>query len=482
MSHILSKRRRCGILLPITALPDGAENGDFDSAPRFIDWLAKAGVTVWQILPLGPTHDDLSPYLCLSAHAGNPALIGLRWLAKQQFFEASASTGDRRQTLGQAYLLFRHRADAQLVAEYEAFVSDATHWLEDYATFFVLWQHHKQLSWTEWPQALRDRTPSALAQAQERWAQAIDEVKFTQFLFFKQWREIREYAQSRGVLIFGDMPLFVAHDSADVWANRHYFKLADNGTASVVAGVPPDYFSATGQRWGNPHYQWSAMQADDFSWWCERLETQLRLYDLVRLDHFRGLQASWEIPADSVTAEQGVWREAPGYALLESLKAGRHEIPLVAEDLGLITPEVLHLRDDFSLPGMAVLQFAFDGGSDNPYLPHNLEKHSVLYTGTHDNDTSLGWFNRLAQDQSVRVRSYLRCLKKDMPGALVASALASVAQWAVIPLQDILELGTSHRINTPGTRTGNWRWRFQWQQLTEQHAFDLRTQIDLYGR
>ncbi|HBD12994.1 MAG TPA: 4-alpha-glucanotransferase, partial [Porticoccaceae bacterium] len=252
MSHILSKRRRCGILLPITALPDGAENGDFDSAPRFIDWLAKAGVTVWQILPLGPTHDDLSPYLCLSAHAGNPALIGLRWLAKQQFFEASASTGDRRQTLGQAYLLFRHRADAQLVAEYEAFVSDATHWLEDYATFFVLWQHHKQLSWTEWPQALRDRTPSALAQAQERWAQAIDEVKFTQFLFFKQWREIREYAQSRGVLIFGDMPLFVAHDSADVWANRHYFKLADNGTASVVAGVPPDYFSATGQRWGNP--------------------------------------------------------------------------------------------------------------------------------------------------------------------------------------------------------------------------------------
>lgn len=482
MSHILSKRRRCGILLPITALPDGAENGDFDSAPRFIDWLAKAGVTVWQILPLGPTHDDLSPYLCLSAHAGNPALIGLRWLAKQQFFEASASTGDRRQTLGQAYLLFRHRADAQLVAEYEAFVSDATHWLEDYATFFVLWQHHKQLSWTEWPQALRDRTPSALAQAQERWAQAIDEVKFTQFLFFKQWREIREYAQSRGVLIFGDMPLFVAHDSADVWANRHYFKLADNGTASVVAGVPPDYFSATGQRWGNPHYQWSAMQADGFSWWCERLETQLRLYDLVRLDHFRGLQASWEIPADSVTAEQGVWREAPGYALLESLKAGRHEIPLVAEDLGLITPEVLHLRDDFSLPGMAVLQFAFDGGSDNPYLPHNLEKHSVLYTGTHDNDTSLGWFNRLAQDQSVRVRSYLRCLKKDMPGALVASALASVAQWAVIPLQDILELGTSHRINTPGTRTGNWRWRFQWQQLTEQHAFDLRTQIDLYGR
>ncbi len=482
MSHILSKRRRCGILLPITALPDGAENGDFDSAPRFIDWLAKAGVTVWQILPLGPTHDDLSPYLCLSAHAGNPALIGLRWLAKQQFFEASASTGDRRQTLGQAYLLFRHRADAQLVAEYEAFVSDATHWLEDYATFFVLWQHHKQLSWTEWPQALRDRTPSALAQAQERWAQAIDEVKFTQFLFFKQWREIREYAQSRGVLIFGDMPLFVAHDSADVWANRHYFKLADNGTASVVAGVPPDYFSATGQRWGNPHYQWSAMQADGFSWWRERLETQLRLYDLVRLDHFRGLQASWEIPADSVTAEQGVWREAPGYALLESLKAGRHEIPLVAEDLGLITPEVLHLRDDFSLPGMAVLQFAFDGGSDNPYLPHNLEKHSVLYTGTHDNDTSLGWFNRLAQDQSVRVRSYLRCLKKDMPGALVASALASVAQWAVIPLQDILELGTSHRINTPGTRTGNWRWRFQWQQLTEQHAFDLRTQIDLYGR
>ncbi|HBD11301.1 MAG TPA: 4-alpha-glucanotransferase, partial [Porticoccaceae bacterium] len=230
------------------------------------------------------------------------------------------------------------------------------------------------------------------------------------------------------------------------------------------------------------HYQWSAMQADGFSWWCERLETQLRLYDLVRLDHFRGLQASWEIPADSVTAEQGVWREAPGYALLESLKAGRHEIPLVAEDLGLITPEVLHLRDDFSLPGMAVLQFAFDGGSDNPYLPHNLEKHSVLYTGTHDNDTSLGWFNRLAQDQSVRVRSYLRCLKKDMPGALVASALASVAQWAVIPLQDILELGTSHRINTPGTRTGNWRWRFQWQQLTEQHAFDLRTQIDLYGR
>lgn len=480
--HPVTERRRCGVLLPITALPNTPDIGDLDSAPRFVDWLVSAGVTVWQLLPLGPPHGDRSPYLCLSAHAGDPALIGQQWLVDQGWYEPAAPPVPRRQQLRQVYQDFIQNADPEQQREYQTFIETNRHWLDDYALFITLWQHHQKCSWTDWPTPLRDREPVAIAQASEQWSDAITEIKFTQFLFFRQWGEIREYARQRGILLFGDMPLFVAHDSADVWARRHYFQLTKDGRAEFVAGVPPDYFSATGQRWGNPHYCWTALQADDFSWWTERLRTQLNMYDLVRLDHFRGLQAAWEIPADSPFAERGHWQEAPGAALLSSLHSTFNKLPLVAEDLGFITPEVTALREQFHLPGMSILQFAFDGGADNPYLPDNLDKNSVLYTGTHDNDTSLAWFQGLPVEQRQRITTYLHCQDRDMPHALVAAALASIAQWVVIPLQDILGLGEGQRINTPGTSNGNWTWRFQWHQLTTEITDDLRTLNTLYGR
>ncbi len=480
--HPVSERRRCGILLPVTALPESPGNGDLDAAPRFIDWLVSVGASVWQLLPMGPPHVDRSPYLCLSAHAGDPALIGLQWLREQGWCGTVPPTGNRRQYLNMAYQHFSNHPKFDVQQEYQHFVETTHHWLDDYALFIVLRQHHEKRAWIDWPAPLRHREPAAMARARAQWSAILDEIKFTQFLFFKQWGEIRNYAQQSGLLLFGDMPLFVAHDSADVWANRHYFQLEEDGHAAVVAGVPPDYFSATGQRWGNPHYRWSAMQADNFLWWTKRMETQLNMYDLVRLDHFRGLQAAWEIPAHSTSAEQGAWQEAPGAELLHCLENNFANLPLVAEDLGLITPNVVALREQFNLPGMGVLQFAFDGGADNPYLPHNLHKNCVLYTGTHDNDTSLAWFQALTNKQRLRVLTYLRCETKDMPLELLATALASVAQWAILPLQDVLRLGAGHRINIPSTSVGNWRWRFEWRQLTTQLTDDLRTLNALYGR
>lgn len=480
--HPIRERRRCGILLPVTALPQGPGNGDLDGAARFIDWLLSAGVTVWQILPVSPPHNDRSPYHCLSAHAGDPALIGLQWLREQGWCEAVPPSASRRQHLNLAYQQFSDHSRPDAQREYDYFIETTHHWLDDYALFIALRRQHENRPWVDWPAPLRDREPETMAQVRKQWSNAIDEIKFVQFLFFKQWQELRDYARPRGVLLFGDMPLFVAHDSADVWANRPYFQLAGDGKADVVAGVPPDYFSETGQRWGNPHYRWPAMQADNFLWWTRRMATQLNMYDLVRLDHFRGLQASWEIPAHSNSAEQGIWQEAPGAELLHCLQEKFTNLPLVAEDLGLITPAVIALREQFNLPGMSVLQFAFDGGADNPYLPHNLDKNSVLYTGTHDNDTSLAWYEDLAEPQREKVRAYLRCQTPDMPAALAATALASVARWAVIPLQDVLGLGAGHRINTPGTSTGNWRWRFEWRQLTSEVADNLRTLNTLYGR
>lgn len=454
-------QRRSGILAPVTALPPTGlgqqrRHGDLDGAQRFIHWLAATGTGIWQLLPLGIPHDHRSPYLALSAHAGDPALIGRQWRRAQQ--------------------------RAELNSDYDDFCNTRCDWLDDFALFMALREEFDEAAWVDWPPPLRDREASALSAAQQRCAARLDEIKFDQFLFFRQWQEIRRCAHDNGVVLFGDMPLFVAHDSADVWAERHQFELGDHGHPLVVAGVPPDHFSATGQRWGNPHYRWPAHRADGFRWWRARLATQLQFYDVLRIDHFRGLRAAWRIPAANATAEQGEWCEAPGADLLAALHEAFPELPLIAEDLGLITPEVTALRKQFSLPGMAVLQFAFDSGADNPYLPHNLERDCVLYTGTHDNNTTLGWFQELAAEQRERVTRYLRCRDDDMPRAMAATALASVAQWAVIPLQDILGLGAEHRLNTPGTIQGNWRWRFHWDQLTPQISDGLRQWNEIYGR
>lgn len=483
------QKRRCGVLLPIASLPVSESNqcGEFDSALGFIDWIASAGISVWQLLPMGPTHRDLSPYLCLSSMAGNSNFIGLDWLREigflgQQVLSIS-SENPHRDAIKTAYKHFSKISEGDYWRiELEHFYHRSQTWLDDFSLFMALREKHKNLPWNCWPTVLRNRNPAAIINAQQRLSEEISEIKFAQFLFFKQWQKIRRYAEQKSVFLFGDMPLFVAYDSADVWANRDYFKLSEDGQPAVVAGVPPDYFSSFGQRWGNPHYNWGALRRDKFLWWIERLGVHLTLYDLIRIDHFRGLESAWEIPAASSTAVEGVWKKAPGAELICALQQAFKNLPLVAEDLGLITTEVVRLREQFGLPGMAVLQFAFDGDYDNPSLPQNLKPMSVVYTGTHDNDTSLSWFQSLPDLQRKKVTDSLLCRDEDLPGALVKTALASVAQLAVIPLQDLLELGAGHRINTPGTIGKNWRWHFHWRQLTPEIAKHFLTLNKQYRR
>jgi 4-alpha-glucanotransferase len=482
-------RRRAGILLHPTSLPGADRGGDLgEEALRFIDFLSAAGMGVWQMLPLGPTHADGSPYQCLSIHAGNPGLISLGrlqqwgWLAADDVTRAHSDREHRQTCLRNAYRGYLQQATPQESAAYAQFLSQHAHWLDDYALYQALRQEHGDQSWWTWPAALRNRVPGALDKARTRLAPVMQQVRFEQYAFFRQWRELRQYAGSHGVWLFGDMPIFVAHDSADVWAQRDGFMLDKQGRPTVVAGVPPDYFSATGQRWGNPLYNWQRMQADGFRWWLTRVGTQLELFDLLRIDHFRGFEAYWEIPAGETTAMHGRWVNAPGDALFQVLHAHFDPLPLVAEDLGIITPEVTALRQRYALPGMCILQFAFDGGADNPYLPHRCDRNSVVYTGTHDNDTTLSWFEDLTHAQQHRVREYLGFPAEPMPWPLIRAALASVANLAIIPMQDVLALGKGQRMNTPGTAAGNWGWRFAWEQLDAGLAPRLRQLVQLYGR
>lgn len=469
--------RRAGILLHLSSLPGGDLGAD---AYRFVDFLAAAHITVWQMLPLGPTHAGGSPYHALSAHAGNPRFVSLALLVEWGWL--GSAEGDRRERLHEAYEGFRQRGGAQAQAAYEAFLRETRSWLEDYALFEALRKQHESRPWWEWEPALRDRDPAALEAARTRLAADIERVRFEQFLFARQWERLRAYARRRGVLLFGDMPIFVAHDSAEVWAHREYFKLDRTGQPIVVSGVPPDYFSATGQRWGNPLYRWERMRQDGFAWWIERLESELKRFDLVRVDHFRGFEACWEIPAAEATAVHGRWVKTPGRALFDALHRRFGRLPLVAEDLGYITPPVHALRRRYGIPGMVVLQFAFDGGADNPYLPHHHAPDAVVYTGTHDNDTTRAWFEGLTAPAQWRVMEYLGFPAEPMPQPLMRAALASVARLAVLPMQDVLGLGRGHRMNTPGTETGNWQWRFEWSQLTDETREWLRRAVELYGR
>ncbi|BBA34228.1 4-alpha-glucanotransferase [Methylocaldum marinum] len=495
-AHSILDRRRAGILLHITSLPGGLGNGDLgQDAHRFVDFLAASGISVWQTLPINPTHSDGSPYQCLSAHAGNPLMIDLNWLTDHGWLPAMRDTIDRTaiadyriRCIKQAFGSFRNCPRNEYHAAHDEFVKTQDWWLSDYALFIALREEQGGRTWQEWPIDMRDREAAAMEAARSRLADRIAEVKFEQFVFFEQWMELRRYANQQGVLLFGDMPIFVAGNSADVWACREFFDLTDNGYARAVAGVPPDYFSATGQRWGNPHYNWERMQVTGFRWWLDRFRSQLALYDWVRIDHFRGLEAYWEIPAESETAVHGRWVKAPGEALLETVfnTLNGSGLPLVAENLGIITPEVEALRHRFDIPGMLILQFAFDGGDDNPYLPHNHTENNVVYTGTHDNDTTLSWYENLPDDQRQRVSNYLRdhCGEHEvrMPQGLVRCALASVARLAILPMQDVLGLGQGHRMNTPGTISDNWRWRFSWKQLTKRTAKNLAAWVRNHGR
>ncbi|MFA7592102.1 MAG: 4-alpha-glucanotransferase [Thiohalobacteraceae bacterium] len=480
--------RRAGILLHPTSFPDSATGALGVEARRFVDFLAAAGVSVWQMLPLGPTHADCSPYQCTSVHAGNPRLICLHGLVERGWLGSVAappvelSAAWQAARLRAAYAGFGERAQADDRRALEAFIDQHCTWLDDFALYEALRNEHGQCVWSDWPALLRDRQPEAMAAARVRLAAVIAQVQFEQFVFFTQWHALRDYAARRGVLLFGDMPIFVAYDSAEVWARREYFRVDAEGHLEVVAGVPPDYFSATGQRWGNPHYRWDRIEQDGFGWWIERMRTQREFFDLIRIDHFRGFEAHWEIPAQAVTAIDGQWVKGPGERLFQALLDTFHDLPLVAEDLGIITAEVDALRMRFGLPGMKILQFAFGGAADNPYLPHNHERLSVVYTGTHDNDTSLGWYAGLDEVTRTHLHDYLGHPSEPMPWPLIRTAFASVAALAIVPLQDVLSLGSEHRMNTPGVAEGNWRWRFQWDQLPQKLAERVRQLTTLYGR
>ncbi len=438
--------RRAGLLLHPTSLPSGT----LADAERWLDFLQAAGFCMWQMLPLGQPLVGLSPYQCASAFAVNPALFPLG--------DGNAPRADLRRLAG--------------------WCTRQRHWLDDYARFMVIKHEQGGTSWTDWPQPLRDRDPQTLAAFDASHAEVLKAVKVEQYRAAMHWQHIRAAAAERGIQLFGDMPIFVAHDSADVWARRDLFLLDDTGHPTMVAGVPPDYFSETGQRWGNPHYNWDVMEADGFAWWRARLRAHFEWFDLVRIDHFRGLAAAWMIPAGEPTAIHGEWRATPGASLLQAIGAEMRDLPLVAEDLGIITPDVTALRHQFGLPGMGVLQFAFDAHADNPHKPENVQPDTVYYTGTHDNDTTLGWWCTLPDPVRSDVMQRLGVSDPDaVLDAMIATVLESRAALAMLPLQDVLHLGSEARMNTPGTDSGNWTWRFEWDALGPDLAPRLLQQL-----
>ncbi len=487
--HSSLDRRRAGLLLHISSLPGNGETGDLGAeAHHFINFLKAAGFSVWQMLPIGPTQNDGSPYQSSSMYAGNPRFIGLEPLITDQLLPPDAVAGEtlsqerKEALLQQAWGRFQTlTADAPLKQAFQLFIEQQAGWLDDYSLFCLFHQRYR-CGWWQWPEAIRERRPATLLQEKRYHREQLEYICFEQFLFFRQWEALKQYANGQGIQLFGDMPIFVAHDSAEVWSHQDMFWLDRQGELTVVAGVPPDYFSETGQRWGNPLYRWERMQADGFSFWVERMRHQLQLFDLVRIDHFRGFEAYWEIPASEEHAINGRWVEAPGVALFERLHEIYDPLPLVAEDLGIITPAVEALRLRFHLPGMKVLQFAFTGQADNPYLPFRHETNSVVYTGTHDNDTTLGWYLSLDDRLRLYVDEYLGRSKEVMPWPMIRTALASRSRLAIIPMQDVLGLNGEHRMNLPGTIEGNWSWRFNWSQVEEDLAWRLYQRVEMYDR
>ena len=494
--------RTSGILLHLTSLPSRFGIGDLGtSARQFVDFLAAANQGLWQVLPLGPTGYGDSPYQALSAFAGNPLLISPEalatdgWLTQEdlnapEFPETQIDYGAvitwKQALLKRAYERFRTQANEAQRAEFDAFCRQHASWLDDYTLFAALKEHYQGALWTTWESALAARERGALLHWRAELAEFIGFQEFLQYQFFHQWAALRHYAHGRGVRLVGDVPLFVAHDSADVWAHPEWFHLDASGEPTVVAGVPPDYFSATGQRWGNPLYRWEVLAATGYRFWVERLRLLLSLVDWARLDHFRGFAAHWEIPAEHPTAMHGHWVPGPGKALFAALDTALGGLPLIAEDLGTITPDVEALREDLKLPGMAVLQFAFgvdeDGFGDSPYLPHKHHRDLVVYTATHDNNTTVSWWQTASEAERHFTRRYLSSDGKTIHWDFIRTALASVANFAIIPLQDLLGLGSEACLNRPGEASGNWTWRYQANALTGELAARLREMTLLYGR
>ncbi|MEP6708202.1 MAG: 4-alpha-glucanotransferase [Pyrinomonadaceae bacterium] len=502
--------RSSGILLHPTSLPGPFGIGDLGpEAYAFADFLAAGGQNLWQVLPLGPTGYGDSPYACYSAFAGNTMLIS----PEQLVIEGLLSRSDmpaaipfpaervefqrvhefKNDLLRKAYQHYKRTTDTTLRSAFETFAQRYADWLDDYSLFQALKHAHGGVAWNEWEPALVRRTPAALARARDQLEEEVEAQMFYQFLFFRQWFALKNYCNQRSIKLIGDLPIFVAPDSADVWTNPEQFKLDKNGTPLVVAGVPPDYFSATGQFWGNPLYNWDRMLDDGFKWWIKRVADTLHVVDIVRVDHFRGFAACWEIPGGDKTAERGRWVEAPGRELFTAIRKALGELPIIAEDLGVITPDVISLRDEFGFPGMRILQFAFGGDTKNIDLPHNYEANVVAYTGTHDNDTTVGWFRSVAGEGSTRTAAqiererkfcldYLNTDGKEIHWDFIRAVLASVANTAVVPLQDLLGLGSEARMNLPNTTEGNWSWRVKPNALTGEITERLRKLTELYGR
>ena len=491
--------RAAGILLHPTSLPGQFGMGDMGrEAYRFVDLIAEAGLGLWQLMPLGPTGFGDSPYACFSAFAGNPLLISPERLREEGllsesdlehspgFPEDRVDFGPviqfRKELLRRAWCNFKSQATEGQREDFEDFCRACSSWLDDFALFMALKEVH-QTVWNVWEKDLVRRKPAALHRAAKKYSDLVQSQKFAQYLFFRQWKALKQYANDLGIRIIGDIPIFVAYDSADIWAHPEFFQLDDNLAPTVVAGVPPDYFSKTGQLWGNPLYRWDVMEHEGFQWWVERFRANLEMLDIIRLDHFRGFEAYWEVPASEKTAINGRWVKAPGDALFRTLCAKIGDVSIIAEDLGIITPPVEELRDAFGFPGMKVLQFAFGDDPDNKYLPHNFIPNCAVYTGTHDNDTSLGWYhNSSAENERDFVRRYLATDGREIHWDMIRLAFSSVAHTAVVPLQDVLGLGSEARMNYPGKASGNWAWRFREGQLTPDILHRLAGLLRLYGR
>jgi len=496
-------QRSSGILLHPTSLPSPFGIGDLgQGAYDFLDFLAAAHQSIWQILPLGPTGYGDSPYLCYSALALNPLLISPAGLVQDQLLSNSiketipefprdrvdfqAVREYKYGLFAQAFATFRQGNWADLGADFQDFCHSQGSWLNDYALFMALKEAHQGTSWHTWDLPLSQRQPEAMQIWQQTLQTAIEYHQFLQFLAHRQWLALKDYAQSKHIAILGDIPIYVAHDSADVWANPQNFCLnAETGEAALMAGVPPDYFSETGQLWGNPVYDWDALQASGYQWWIGRFETMLQMVDIVRIDHFRGFAGYWAVPEGESTAQKGDWLDAPGEDFFTSLRNSLGEnLPIVAEDLGVITPEVEALRDRFGFPGMKVLHFAFDSDRANPFLPFNyVDRNCVVYTGTHDNDTTVGWFQGRSPQEQQRVVDYLGCVcAEGIHWSLIRLALGSVANTAIFPLQDVLGLANEARMNLPGSCEGNWGWRYETPQLTSHLTEHLASLTEIYGR
>jgi 4-alpha-glucanotransferase len=491
--------RAGGILLHPSSLPGPFGIGDLGPATiSLLDFLAAARQKLWQTLPLGPTGYGDSPYATLSAFAGNPLLISPERLVEENLLSpadlASPPGFPAERTdygavvpwklalLHSSYSRFLSAPSATIRNDHERFCETQRGWLDDYALYAALKAEHDGAAWVEWEEPLATRQPEALCQAQQRLADEIAYQKYAQFLFFRQWSVVREAAHQRGISIIGDLAIFVAHDSADVWAHPELFQLDARGNPTVVAGVPPDYFSETGQRWGNPLYRWDVLRETGYAWWIERVRRALELEDFVRLDHFRGFHAYWEVLAEHETAIAGRWVSGPGGALFAAIRAALGNVPFLAEDLGQITPGVRALRKRLGFPSMKVLQFAFSGDAKSIHLPHNFSPDSVVYTGTHDNDTTRAWFAACGAYERGHVVGYLGCEADDVVPAMIRAAYASVANLAVVPMQDVLGLGTEARMNFPSRSDGNWEWRMTDHQLTPGTAEWLASLATLYGR